>query len=51
VPDPLVALESERLSVEPGGQVAVKARITNLNKIVDGFGIDVVGRGPGNAQR
>lgn len=45
MPDPLVALETERLSVEPGGQTTVKARITNTSRIVDGFGIDVVGRG------
>ncbi len=43
--DPIVYLDSDRLSVEPGGQVSVGIKITNPGTIVEGYRIEVVGEG------
>ncbi len=45
VTDPIVSLDADRLSVEPGGQVSVTIKITNPGTIVEGYRIEVVGDG------
>jgi hypothetical protein len=45
VTDPIVSLDADRLSVEPGGQVSVSIKITNPGTIVEGYRIEVVGEG------
>ncbi len=45
VTDPIVSLDADRLSVEPGGQVSVSVKITNPGTIVEGYRIEVVGEG------
>src|SRR6476659_9253366 len=45
VTDPIVVLDSEHLTVEPGGQVSVAIKITNTGTIVEGYRIEVVGEG------
>ena len=45
VTDPIVSLDSDHLSVEPGGQVSVSIKITNPGTIVEGYRVEVVGEG------
>lgn len=45
VTDPLVSLDVDRVSVEPGGQVSVTIKITNPGTIVEGYRVEVVGEG------
>ncbi len=44
--DPVIRIESVRLSVEPGGQVQTVITIQNPGDIVEGYRLDVVGDGP-----
>jgi hypothetical protein len=46
VTDPILRLDPERLSVEPGGQVALTLTVTNPGTIVDGYTVDVVSTTP-----
>ncbi len=43
--DPVVSLDTDRISVEPGGQVSVGIKITNPGTIVEGYRIEVIGDG------
>lgn len=44
--DPVLRLDSTRVSVEPGGQAQITVNITSASSIVEGFALDVVGPGP-----
>ena len=44
--DPVIRIESVRLSVEPGGQVQTVITVQNPGDIVEGYKLDVVGDGP-----
>ena len=46
VADPVIRLDSDRVSVEPGGQAQVGVTILNPGSIVEGYRLDVVGEGP-----
>jgi hypothetical protein len=46
VADPVIRLDSDRVTVEPGGQAQVGVTITNPGSIVEGYRLDVVGEGP-----
>jgi hypothetical protein len=46
VADPVIRLDSDRVSVEPGGQAQVGVTITNPGSIVEGYRLDIVGEGP-----
>jgi hypothetical protein len=46
VADPVIRLDSDRVSVEPGGQAQVGVTILNPGTIVEGYRLDVVGEGP-----
>ena len=46
VADPVIRLDSDRVSVEPGGQAQVGVTIINPGSIVEGYRLDVVGEGP-----
>ncbi len=48
--DPLVTVDSEAVTVEPGGQASVTVRVRNLSSIVEGFRLDVLGDAAGWAQ-
>ena len=41
--DPVVTVESDNVTVEPGGQANVVVRVRNLSTIVEGFRLDVLG--------
>jgi hypothetical protein len=41
--DPVVTVDSDRVSVEPGGQASITVRVRNVSSIVEGFRIDVLG--------
>jgi hypothetical protein len=41
--DPVVTVDSDSVSVEPGGQASVTVRVRNVSSIVEGFRIDVLG--------
>ncbi len=45
VTDPIVSLDADRVSVEPGGQASVGIKITNPGTIVEGYRVEVVGHG------
>ena len=45
VTDPVLRLETVRLSVEPGGQVQTTITIQNPGDIVEGYRLDVLGEG------
>ena len=49
--DPVVRLDSDRVTVEPGGQAQVGVTISNLGRIVEGYTLDVVGEGPSTGPR
>lgn len=44
--DPLVRLEPDRVSVEPGGQASVQVTVHNPGTIVESYKLDVVGEQP-----
>lgn len=44
--DPVLRLDSTRVSVEPGGQAQITVNITSSSSIVEGFALDVVGPEP-----
>ncbi len=44
--DPILRLDTEAVSVEPGGQARVMVTITSASSIVEGFALDVVGTQP-----
>ncbi len=44
--DPLLTMEPERISVEPGGQVSVTITVSNFGTIVEGYDLDVVTESP-----
>lgn len=46
--DPVLRLDSTRVSVEPGGQAQITVSITSSSSIVEGFALDVVGPEPAN---
>jgi hypothetical protein len=46
VADPLLRLEPDRVSVEPGGQASVQVTVHNPGTIVDSYRLDVVGEQP-----
>ena len=48
--DPVVTVDADRVSVEPGGQASVTVRVRNLSSIVEGFRIDVLGEAAGWAR-
>ena len=41
--DPLVTVDTDSVSVEPGGQASLTVRVRNVSSIVEGFRIDVLG--------
>jgi hypothetical protein len=41
--DPVVTVDSDSVSVEPGGQASITVRVRNVSSIVEGFRIDVLG--------
>jgi hypothetical protein len=41
--DPVVTVDTDSVSVEPGGQASLTVRVRNLSSIVEGFRIDVLG--------
>jgi hypothetical protein len=41
--DPVVTVDSDSLSVEPGGQASVTVHVRNRSSIVEGFRLDVLG--------
>ena len=41
--DPVVTVDTDTLSVEPGGQASVTVHIRNRSSIVEGFRLDVLG--------
>jgi hypothetical protein len=46
VADPLLRLEPDRVSVEPGGQASVQVTVHNPGTIVESYRLDVVGEQP-----
>lgn len=44
--DPVLRLDTPRVSVEPGGQAQVVVTVTSSSSIVEGFALDVVGLEP-----
>ena len=48
--DPVVTVDSDNVTVEPGGQASVTVRVRNLSSIVEGFRLDVVGDAAGWTQ-
>lgn len=45
--DPIVTLDKDQLTIEPGGQTQCVVTVKNLGTIVDGFQIEVCGEGVG----
>ena len=43
MPDPLISLDTERASVQPGGQVRLTVTVTNTGTLVEGFWLQVLG--------
>ena len=43
MPDPLISLDSERASVQPGGQARVRVNLTNNGTVVEGYRLQVLG--------
>ncbi len=41
--DPVVTVDDDNVTVEPGGQASVIVRVRNLSSIVEGFSLDVLG--------
>ena len=41
--DPVVTVDTDSVSVEPGGQASLTVRVRNVSSIVEGFRIDVLG--------
>ncbi len=41
--DPVVTVDADTVTVEPGGQASVTVRVRNLSSIVEGFRLDVLG--------
>ncbi len=41
--DPVVTVDADTITVEPGGQASVVVRVRNLSMIVEGFRLDVLG--------
>jgi hypothetical protein len=48
--DPVVTVEADSVTVEPGGQASVTVRVRNLSSIVEGFRLDVLGEAAGWAR-
>jgi Fibronectin type III domain len=48
--DPVVTVDADSVSVEPGGQASVTVRVRNLSAIVEGFRLDVLGEASGWAR-
>jgi hypothetical protein len=48
--DPVVTVDADSVSVEPGGQASVTVRVRNLSAIVEGFRLDVLGEAAGWAR-
>jgi hypothetical protein len=48
--DPVVTVDADTVSVEPGGQASVTVRVRNLSSIVEGFRLDVLGEASGWAR-
>jgi Fibronectin type III domain len=46
VTDPLLRLEPDRVTVEPGGQASVQVTVNNPGTIVESYRLDVVGEQP-----
>ena len=46
MPDPVLQLETSRLSVDPGGQVRTVVTVKNPGTIVEGYRLSVLGDGP-----
>lgn len=45
MPDPVVTLDGERLTVKPGGQARASVTVRNPGTLVQGYRLDVVGEG------
>jgi hypothetical protein len=45
--DPVVTVDADTVSVEPGGQASVTVRVRNMSSIVEGFRLDVLGEASG----
>ena len=41
--DPVVTVDTDSVTVEPGGQASVTVRVRNPSSIVEGFRLDVLG--------
>lgn len=48
--DPVVTVDADTVTVEPGGQASVTVRVRNLSSIVEGFRLDVLGEASGWAR-
>jgi hypothetical protein len=48
--DPVVTVDADSVSVEPGGQASITVRVRNLSAIVEGFRLDVLGDAAGWAR-
>ena len=48
--DPVVTVDADSVSVEPGGQATITVRVRNLSAIVEGFRLDVLGDAAGWAR-